>query len=132
MIPTRLLGAALTLFAAVAVAQGGAKPRPGQAAPARADLADLAAGSYAGDVISDSRGSSQSNVVLTVAKIGPNKVTVSSSYPRLPKFTVGLTRVGQTIQAANGYATNFLLDLLRRPNRLDVNVDGASWSGVRR
>ena len=114
----------LTMLTGPAFAGGEAK-----AARRPADLADTAAGTYTGDVISDSRGSSQSDVTLTVARIAPNKVTVSSSYARLPKFTVGLTRVAQTIQASGGYGTNFLLDLSRRPNRLDVNVDGASWSG---
>ena len=100
--------------------------------PRAVELADVAAGTYQGDVISDSRGSSQSDVTLTVEKVGPNKVTVSSSYARLPKFTVGLTRVMNTVQAANGYSTNFLLDLSRTPRRLDINVDGASWSGEKR
>ena len=103
-----------------------------QTSAPRMDLADIAAGTYAGDVISDSRGSSQSDVTITVVKVGPNKVSVSSSYRRLGTFTVGLTRVMQTIQAANGYGTNFLLDLSRNPHRLDLNVDGASWSGEKR
>src|SRR5688572_5953812 len=50
----------------------------------RPDLADTAAGTYRGDVISDSRGSSRSGVTITVTKSGPNTVQVVSSYDRLP------------------------------------------------
>lgn len=121
----------MMLAAALLTVAGSAGGQATKNAPRPRDLADVAAGTYAGDVIADSRGSSQSDVILTVARIAPNKVTVSASYARLPKFTVGLTRVGGTIQAAGGYGTNFLLDLSRRPNKLDINVDGASWSGER-
>ena len=123
----RLIAASLALVAGSALAEDAQRP----AVAPRQDLADIAAGTYAGDVISDSRGSSQSDVTLTVVKVGPNKVSVSSSYRRLGTFTVGLTRAMQTIQQANGYATVFLLDLSRTPRHLDVNVDGASWSGDR-
>ena len=104
----------------------------GARASARADLADIAVGTFRGEIVSDSRGSSQPDVTLTVVKAGPNRITVMSSNPRLPTFTIGLIRAMQTVQAANGTDMNFLLDLSRRPNRLDVNVDGASWSGTRR
>lgn len=95
------------------------------------DLADAAAATYFGDIISDSRGSSRSDVTITVAKAGPNKVRVTSSDPRLPAFTVRLVRAMQTIQQASG-DTVFLIDQSKSPWSLDVTVDGASWSGVRR
>jgi hypothetical protein len=95
------------------------------------DLADVSAGTYFGDVISESRGSSQSDVTITVAKTGPNTVRVSSSYPRLPTFSVHLTRAMQTIQQASGDNV-FLIDQAKSPWSLDVTVDGASWSGTRR
>lgn len=106
---------------AVAYAQA---PRP------RPDLADIAAGIYDGDVISDARGSSRSNVRLTVTKTGPNLVSVTSSYPRLPPFSARLTRAMNTIQKTNGPEV-FLLDLSKRPLGLDVTVDDASWSGAK-
>ena len=93
------------------------------------DLADTAAGSYYGSVISDSRGAGQSDVTITVVKSAPNTVTVSSSYPRLPTFTTRLTKAMQTIQQSGGGSTVFLLDLSKTPRHLDVTVDGASWSG---
>lgn len=98
------------------------KPRP--------DLADIAAGIYDGDVISDARGSSRSDVRLTVVKTGPNLVQVTSSYRRLPPFSARLTRAMNTIQQVGGPAV-FLLDLSKRPLGLDVTIDDASWSGTR-
>ena len=86
----RILAALLPAAAAV-LAIGGpsaAAQGPGRTVkPVRADLADLAAGRYFGDVISDARGSSRSDVRITVTKIGPNKVQIASDYPRLPSFT---------------------------------------------
>jgi hypothetical protein len=99
-----------------------AKPRP--------DLADVAAGIYDGDVISDARGSSRSNVRLTVVKTGPNTIYVTATYPRLPPFSAKLTRAMNTIQMVGGPSV-FLLDLSKNPQGLDVTVDDASWSGVR-
>jgi hypothetical protein len=104
---------------------------PARTAPVpRADLADTAQGSYFGDVISDARGSSRSDVRITVTKIGPNKVKVTSDYPRLPAFTASLTRAMSTIQNAGGPEV-FLLDLSKTPHSLMVTVADASWSGAK-
>jgi hypothetical protein len=100
------------------------------AKPFRPDLADQAAGSFFGDVISDARGSSRSGVRITVTKIGPNKVKVAADYKRLPPFTATLTRAMHTIQNSDGAAV-FLLDLSKSPQGLDLTVDDASWSGTR-
>jgi hypothetical protein len=119
------LAAALLLPAAATAAA------PGRTAPVpRPDLADAAQGSYFGDVISDARGSSRSNVRINVAKIGPNKVRVTSHYPRLPAFTASLTRAMSTIQNASGGEV-FLLDLSKNPHSLMVTVADASWSGAK-
>jgi len=99
--------------------------------PVKLDLADTVQGTYYGDVISDSRGSSRSDVTITVTKVSPNTVEVASSYGRLPHFTVRLTRAMRTIQQASGDNV-FLVDQSSSPWRLDVTVDGASWSGERR
>lgn len=111
---------------ALAVAKAGAsegKPRP-------PDLADEAAGTYFGGIISDSRGASRSGVTITVKRTGHDTVTVHASN-RLPDFTVELTRALQTIQQADGDDV-FLLDEAKSPFGLDVTVDGASWSGTKR
>jgi hypothetical protein len=104
----------------------------GMAAPAapKPDLADIAVGDYHGDVISDARGSSQSDVHIKVVKTAPGTVRISSSYARLPTFTAKLTRAMQTIQNSGGKEV-FLLDLSKNPPSLDVTVDDASWSGAK-
>jgi hypothetical protein len=92
------------------------------------DLADVVQGSYYGDVISDSRGSSRTDVTITVTKTAPGTVLVSSSYRRLPSFTVHLTRAMKTIQQASGNNV-FLIDQAKSPWSLDLTVDGVSWWG---
>ncbi|HEY3948567.1 hypothetical protein [Phenylobacterium sp.] len=99
-----LVGAAIALLAAAASA----------AAPQRKpDLADAVAGSYAGDVISDSKGSSQSGVTLTLTRTGPNTVQITSSYPRLPVVSVGLTAAMSKIVMKSG-DTAFVYDRATR------------------
>jgi hypothetical protein len=96
------------------------------------DLGDAAQGSYAGEVISDSKGSSQSGVGLTVSRIGRNLVRITSDYPRLPVVEVPLTQaMGKIVQARGN--TAFVLDATASPPRLDVSfLNEASWSGERR
>jgi hypothetical protein len=101
-----------------------------QSAAPRPDLADIAAGIYDGDVISDARGASRSNVRLTVIKTGPNSVRITSNYGRLPSFSARLMRAMNTIQKVGGPEV-FLLDLSKRPVGLDITVDDASWSGAK-
>ena len=63
------------------------------------DLGDAAEGTYFGDVISDSKGSSKSDVTLTVTRIGRNLVRVTSDYARLPVVEVPLTlAMGKILQ----------------------------------
>jgi hypothetical protein len=97
---------------------------------ARADFADMAQGSYFGDVISDARGSSRAGVRVSVTRIGPNQVRVTSDYPRLPAFAAQLTRAMDTIQNVGGGQV-FLLDLSKSPRTLTVTVDDASWAGTK-
>lgn len=114
-----ILGGAIALLAGGAQAQPQRKP----------DLADAVAGTYHGDVISDSKGSSRSDVTLTVTRTGPNTVSVTSDYKRLPQITVPLTTAMSTIQQARGDSV-FLYD--RTKNSLDVSfLNEVSWSGTR-
>ncbi|MBS0362568.1 MAG: hypothetical protein JSR98_14425 [Proteobacteria bacterium] len=113
------LGVAAVLLATAA----GAAPKPER----KPDLADAVAGSYAGDVISDSKGSSQSGVTLTLTRTGPNTVQITSSYPRLPVVSVGLTAAMNTIVMKSG-DTAFVYD--RGSRKLDVSFHNeVSWSG---
>ena len=124
----RLFAAALAAIACLGLTAPLDARTGGRAGAPRLDLADTAAGTYHGDVISDSRGSSQSDVTITVTKVGPNTVRVTSDYRRLPVFTTRLTRAMQTIQQV-GTAQVFLLDLSKSPHSLDITDDEASWSG---
>lgn len=126
----RRIAALLCMLAGIVAMNAGAADGQDPSARRRLDLADAAAGTYFGEVISDSRGASQSGVTITVERTAPNTVRVTSSYPRLPTFTTRLTRAMNTIQHSGGDASIvFLLDLSKSPRHLDVTVDEASWSG---
>lgn len=128
----RRIASVVLALAAIAVWNAGVTAEGKPQAKRRPDLADTAAGVYFGEVISDSRGSSQSGITITVERTAPNTVHVTSSYPRLPPFTTRLTRAMNTIQHSGGDTSIvFLLDLSRTPRHLDVTVDEASWSGDR-
>jgi len=117
---------AMALGGLAMLAAGAANAQPKERKP---DLADAVAGTYAGDVISDSKGSSRSNVTLTVTRTGPNTVSVTSNYSRLPQITVPLTTAMNTIQQARGDSV-FLYD--RGKKQLDVSFNmEVSWQGVR-
>ena len=115
--------AATALLATPAFAQASApmKRKP--------DLGDVAEGRYAGDVISDSKGSGRTGVTLTVTRIGVNRVHVASDYPRLPEIDVTLTRAMDKILQKNGNSV-FLYDPSKHPTHLDVSFNNeVSWSG---
>ncbi|MBO9697298.1 MAG: hypothetical protein J7499_13975 [Sphingopyxis sp.] len=102
-----------------------------KAAPAhKPDLADRVAGTYKGDIISDARGSSKNGVTVTVTRVGPDKVEIRSSSARIPTVTIPLEKAMDAILAASGPSV-FLLDTVRSPDRLDLTIDDASWSGNR-
>ena len=87
------------------------------------DLADLVAGVYHGDVVSDSKGSSMSDVTLTITKLSHRKVRVASDYQRLGVVEIELNRVGNSIQSTGGRSL-LLLELDKNPPRLNFNPDG--------
>ena len=126
MLRSLSFAAAAALLLPVA-AQAETKP---VAAPHKADLADRVAGTYKGNVASDARGSSRNNVTITVTRTGPNKVEIKSDYPRIPTVTIPLEKAMDAILAASGPSV-FLLDTVRSPDRLDLTIDDASWSGNR-
>ena len=112
-----------------------AMPALGQspAAPVKRkpDLGDVAEGRYAGDVISDSKGSSHEGVTLTITRTGVNRVRIASDYPRLPEVEVTLTRALDKIVQARGN-TAFVYDWAKKPARLDVSFNNeVSWSGTK-
>lgn len=123
-----------SLCLAVLLAFSFAAAVPGQAQPdeqARpADLADFAEGTYHGDVISDARGSSRSGVTVTVRRVGPNEVEVSSDYARIPVVRIRLIQAMSSV-IADGADYVFLIDRERDPDELGLTIDDASLS-VRR
>ena len=96
------------------------------------DLADVAEGTYFGDVISDSKGSSKSNVTVTVTRIGKDRVRITSNYARLPMVEVSLTQaMGKILNASTD--TTFLLDRSVNPPHLDISFfNEVSWAGSKR
>jgi hypothetical protein len=82
------------------------------------ELADLVVGAYYGDVVSDAKGGSRSDVAVTVTKLDRSSVRVSSDYLRLGSVDVTLTRSGNMIIAADG-DTPFIVDLDRNPPTLE-------------
>ena len=65
-----------------------------------------------------------------MTRTGPNRVEVKSDYPRIPTVTIALEKAMDAILAASGPSV-FLLDTVRSPERLDLTIDDASWSGNR-
>ena len=118
------VGVAALLPAFAADAQSDSPQRP-------PDLADVAQGTYFGDVTSDSKGSSRSDVTVTVTRIGKNRVQITADYARLPRVDVALTQAMDKILNASG-TTTFLLDRSQVPMRLDISFrNEVSWSGAK-
>lgn len=98
------------------------------AAPERKpDLADLVAGIYRGDIISDARGSSQSGVTITVTRIARDRVLIACDCPRIPKVEIPIERAMDAILASSGPHV-FLIENQRDPRRLSLTIDDASLS----
>jgi hypothetical protein len=110
-----------------------AADKPDDPSKRKPDLGDAAKGTYFGDVISDSQGSSKSEVTLTITRIGKNRVRITSDYPRLPVVEVALTSaMGRIVNGGSG-DTAFVLDPDKTPAGLDVSFHNeVSWSGTKR
>ncbi|HEY0595800.1 hypothetical protein [Sphingopyxis sp.] len=89
------------------------------------DLATIVSGKWQGDVTADVRGSSRSGVTITIARVTPNRVRISSDYDRIPVVEVDLKMVGRSIMSARPGVT-FLIERARDPNRLDLYIDQAA------
>jgi len=98
-------------------------------------LADLVAGTYYGDVISDAKGSSRSDVTVTIAKVDQQRVRITSDYARLGIVETDLTKVGNTVQSVGG-GPLLLLELDKNPPQLSYTrmaqrrMVGKSSSGI--
>lgn len=129
---TRRVLAGLGLASMIGLALASSAQSKAATAARKPDLGDAVQGAYFGDVISDSAGSSKSDVALTVTRVGRNLVQISSDYPRLPMVTVRLERAMDKIVNASG-DTAFVYDPAKTPAHLDVSFHNeVSWSGARR
>ena len=91
------------------------------------DLADAVAGQYHGDVVSDSQGSSHPDVSLTLTRVGPNMIRISSDYSRLPVIEVRLQAAMSQIVNRGGGSP-----FVYNRGKLDVSFNNeVSWSGHR-
>ncbi len=87
------------------------------------DLAGSVAGTYDGEVVADSKGSSRSNVVVTIARLDPTTVRITSSYPRIGAIDVELTQIHEQVLNASG-DTTFIVDLAATPRTLSLDPHG--------
>jgi hypothetical protein len=119
------------LFALAFAPPAFAQPKPEESAAQPADLASFVSGTYAGDVISDARGSSRSDVTIIVRRVGPNLVEVSSSYSRIPTVRIQLTQAMSSIIADGGDHV-FLINRDDDSDALSLTIDDASLNVRRR
>jgi len=89
------------------------------------DLADIAAGTYEGAVVADARGSSGTQVVVTVKRVAKNVIELSCDYARVPTVRLPLMRAMDAI-LNNGGHDNFLIEQGKDPKRLDLSIDGVT------
>jgi len=86
----------------------------------RAALAASVVGTYMGDVVADSKGSSRRQVVVSVTPLDDGKVRIASSYERIGSVDVELQQVGDTI--TNTGAEHVLRVLLSaKPRAIEWN-----------
>ncbi len=116
-------------------AQRAARPAPDDAPPKRKpDLGDTAQGTYRGEIISDSRGTSSepgASVTVTIERIGVNRVRVTTDTPQLPGAEIRLTSAMGRVMQASGNHT-LLLDPTQRPMKIDYSWEQTvSFSGSR-
>lgn len=104
---------------------------PNQAAIAGGELAELVAGTYLGNINADAKGSSRSDVLVTVTRISRTKVQVTSENPRIGAFAVDLTRIGDNLYNVGGDST-FIAYPTKSPPELALTARGeVSYDGTK-
>ena len=116
----RLIALLVTVLAPLSLASAATPER-------KPDLAELVAGTYYGDIISDARGSSKSGVTITVTRVGKDRVTIACDCTRIPKVEIPIERAMDAILASSGPHV-FLIENQRDPRRLSLTIDDASLS----
>jgi hypothetical protein len=96
------------------------------------DPADLVVGSYLGNISSDAKGSSRSDVVVTVTRLDRTKVRVTSDNARIGTFEVDLNRIGDNFFNVGGDST-FIAYTAKNPPQLVLTARGeVSYGGIKR
>ena len=81
------------------------------------------AGTYLGAVVSDSKGSSRSDISVTLQALASNRVRASSSYQRIGSVDIELTQIGAQVLSVGGDST-LIVDLGVTPPTLLLNPRG--------
>ena len=89
----------------------------------QASLADKVAGTYLGAVVSDSKGSSRSDISVTLQALASNRVRASSGYERIGSVDIELTQIGTQVLSVGGDST-LIVDLGVTPPTLLLNPRG--------
>jgi hypothetical protein len=95
------------------------------------ELADLVVGTYLGNITSDSKGSSRSDVLVTVTRIDRTKVRVTSDNQRIGTLEVDLTRIGDNLFNFGGNST-LIAYTKKNPPELVLTARGeVSYGGTK-
>ena len=96
------------------------------------ELADLVAGTYLGNISSDSKGNSRSDVFVNVTRLDRTKVRVTSDNARIGTFEVDLTRIGDNLFNVGGDST-FIAYTSKNPPEVVLTARGeVSYGGTKR
>jgi hypothetical protein len=114
------------------IRQAGPVPESQEPGIEGGELANLAVGTYLGNIVSDSKGSSRSDVMVTVTRIGRTKVRVSSDNSRIGTLEIDLTRIGDNLFSASGPST-LIVYPLKNPPELALTARGeVAYGGTKR
>jgi len=95
------------------------------------EIADRATGTYLGNISADSKGSSRSDVFVTVTKVNRTRVRVSSDNARIGTFEVELNRIGDNLFNAGGDST-FIAYTTKTPPEVVLSARGeVSYGGTK-
>ena len=115
-----------------AVGQSGPPSESQESRVESGDLAGLIAGTYLGNINSDSKGSSRSDVLVTVTRIGRTKVRVTSDNSRIGTLEIDVTRIGDTLYNVGGDST-LIAYASKIPPELMLTARGeVSYGGTKR
>ena len=96
-----------------------------------AELSDLVAGTYLGNINADLKGSSRSDVFVTVARIDGTRIRVTSDNSRIGTFEVTLTRIGDNLFNVGGASTLIAYTRKNPPELTFIARGEVSYGGAK-